>query len=244
MALALFDLLDAGDEAALTADVGVDLARVLVAGVARAGRGGEGVPLADGPRLPSGPGPQVVAVYGDRPVPAGCEEEARTVGRVAWHLTADPYRMLAFAPWRKVDAAARVLGVAAHDARRHVGAVETVLLHRLSKSCTWMPEEALIATVAHVLKAARAAARAAVSAAVNAHAVAPHAGGYQLLGCYLMERFVAERCVAMREGKWRAEQPTLAVDVTRDGVEAALDHFDTGKPYPLTRSSAMPCGSR
>ena len=51
-------------------------------------------------------------------------------------LKENPYRMLAFAGWEKVDRAARALGVTDDDPRRQVAAVEACLYKRLDAKHT------------------------------------------------------------------------------------------------------------
>jgi len=51
-------------------------------------------------------------------------------------LQQNPYFLLAFAGWTKVDSAALKLGVALDDDRRLVGAVEAALYERLQHAHT------------------------------------------------------------------------------------------------------------
>lgn len=178
-------------------------------------------------------GRKVLSLYADLPVPDAARREAVEKGRVVWHLEDDPYRMLAFAPWRRVDAAARRMGVPANDPRRLAGAVEAVLARRIAKAHTWMSERDLVAAVARLLGDSRAVALHAIADAVRHGGVVAHAGGYQPAGCHVMERLVAERSAAMVAGRWAAEQIRLESAVTREGVESDLNAFCAREGYPL-----------
>ena len=59
-------------------------------------------------------------------------------------LEANPYRMLAFAGWEKVDRMARSLGVTQNDPRRQVAAVEACLYRRLDAKHTLTPHVMLL----------------------------------------------------------------------------------------------------
>ena len=109
-------------------------------------------------------------------------------------LHGNPYRMLAFANWERVDHVARLLGVAEDDPRRRVAAVEAFLYRRLDAKHTLTPRATLLDGVrsylcAHSLNEADAA----VEQARNANAIALTGDGYQPLGAAAMERIVADR---------------------------------------------------
>ncbi len=106
----------------------------------------------------------------------------------------NPYRMLAFANWERVDRVARLLGVTEDDPRRHVAAVEAFLYHRLDAKHTLTPRTTLLDGVRSQLRArCLDEADAAVEQARNANAIAVTSGGYQPLGAAAMEKIVADR---------------------------------------------------
>jgi len=106
----------------------------------------------------------------------------------------NPYRMLAFADWERVDRVARLLGVTEDDPRRHVAAVEAFLYHRLDAKHTLTPRTTLLDGVRSQLRArCLEEADAAVEQARNANAIAVTSDGYQPLGAAAMERIVADR---------------------------------------------------
>lgn len=107
-------------------------------------------------------------------------------------LIDNPYRMLAFANWEKVDRAARLLGVAEHDPRRQVAAVEAFLYRRLDAKHTLTPRAMLLDGVRGQTQSLDVAS-AAVDQALNEHAIVVTGGSYQPLGAAVMEKVVADR---------------------------------------------------
>lgn len=223
----VFDLLDAGVADPFAEELGADLAAVLVGGWRTLDQQAKAyrwmVVHGVEPTLAR----KIIDLYAELPVPEASLSDAAVKGRVVWHLEDDPYRLLAFAPWRAVDRAARRMGVAHDDPRRMVGAAEAVLAHRLTKRAdTWMPADDLHEASARLLGLPLAIGRRAADLAVAAGAVVTHAGGYQGAGCAVMERFVAERCAAMREGRFAAAQTRLEWVPTPSSVAAVLDAYE------------------
>jgi exodeoxyribonuclease V alpha subunit len=111
-----------------------------------------------------------------------------TVGK----LQGNPYRMLAFANWEKVDRMAGSLGVTQDDPRRQVGVVEACLYRRLDAKHTLTPLAMLLdcACTAMGTRNSRIA-HAAVDRALREHAIVATADGYQPLGAAVMEKAVA-----------------------------------------------------
>jgi exodeoxyribonuclease V alpha subunit len=107
-------------------------------------------------------------------------------------LRPNPYRMLAFANWEKVDQMARSLGVAQDDPRRQVAAVEACLYRRLDAKHTWTPKIMLLDGVCSAVGTRSAGvARAAVDQALHEHAIVAAGDGYQPLGAAVMEKAIA-----------------------------------------------------
>jgi len=106
----------------------------------------------------------------------------------------NPYRMLAFANWERVDRVARLLGVTEDDPRSHVAAVEAFLYRRLDAKHTLTPRATLLDGVRSHLRAhSLSEVDVAVEQARNANAITVTGGGYQPLGAAAMERIVADR---------------------------------------------------
>lgn len=113
----------------------------------------------------------------------------------------NPYRMLAFASWNKVDRAARSLGIMRNDPRRQVAAVEGYLYRRLDAKHTVTPHENAVRGISFNIGTCDSAeAQAAIERALSEHAITEHDGGYQPFGASFMERFVAERFRSMING--------------------------------------------
>ncbi len=107
-------------------------------------------------------------------------------------LQQNPYRMLAFADWEKVDRAARSLGITEDDPRRQVAAVEACLYRRLDAKHTLTPKPILLDGVCEALATRNTfVARAAVDRALREHAIVAAEDGYQPLGAAVMEEAVA-----------------------------------------------------
>ena len=107
-------------------------------------------------------------------------------------LRGNPYRMLAFADWEKVDRMARSLGVAQDDPRRQVAAVEACLYRRLDAKHTWTPKAMLLDGVCGAVGTRiTGVARAAVDQALREHAIVAAGDGYQPLGAAVMEKTTA-----------------------------------------------------
>lgn len=120
----------------------------------------------------------------------------------------NPYRMLAFAEWKRVDAVATALGVSGDDPRRQVAAVEASLYRRLDAKHTVTPHElALERTLTTLGTRDRSVAEAALKRAMDQHAIITHAKGYQPLGAAVMERVIAERFQLMLNSV--SSQPNL-----------------------------------
>lgn len=115
----------------------------------------------------------------------------------ARRLRERPYDLMALAPWKTVDAAARRLGVAVDDPARLVAAVEGVLYDRFGDHHTWVGPEDLIDEVAARIDGDVEAAVRAVRLAVAESAAIEAFGGYQPAGAFMMEGYVAGRLRAM-----------------------------------------------
>jgi exodeoxyribonuclease V alpha subunit len=106
-------------------------------------------------------------------------------------LRENPYRMLTFAAWEKVDRMARLLGLADDDPRRRIAAVEACLYRRLDAKHTLTSVGMLVGDVAAALRCGESTARAAIDLAWRGHAIIAAAHGYQPVGAAVMENVVA-----------------------------------------------------
>lgn len=231
---AVFDLLDLGDPEPFAPLVGPDLADVLVTGWQALDQDTKAYRWLTQYGFAPSISAKLMAIYGAMPVPAEHAAAAALVGRVVWHLEDDPYRMLAFASWRTVEAAARRMGIDPRDPRRFVGAVEEASARALKLGHTWMSADELRDTTATLLSVEAPDAEMAMQMAANRGALIAYAGGYQSPGTYVMERFVADRVDAMRTGQYVSTQMRLVPPITRAGVDAILDDFDSRESAPLT----------
>lgn len=114
-------------------------------------------------------------------------------------LERNPYHLLAFANWRAVDAAARIVGIDQDDERRLIGAVEAALYTQLQSGHTVTPESLLTKSVKRLLgngKHERAIELAIAEGAV----VGDTKSGYQPVGAAALERQVSSRIRSMLNG--------------------------------------------
>ena len=127
--------------------------------------------------------------------------EARLAEKVRkiWHgealtkLKENPYRMLAFAGWEKVDRMSRALGVTPGDPRRQVAAVEACLYQRLDGKHTLTPRAMLLEGVCTAMGTHNpGVARAAVDRAISEYAIVATGDGYQPLGAAVMEKTITK----------------------------------------------------
>lgn len=119
-------------------------------------------------------------------------------------VSENPYRLLAFAGWRRVDETARALGIARRDRRRLVGAVEAALYARLDDCHTWTAEPELLKQVERLLCNPTLGSVALREAEAD-YAATLVRGGWQSAGVHALEAHVAERCSALVEGWDEAE---------------------------------------
>ena len=115
-------------------------------------------------------------------------------------LRENPYRMLTFSAWEKVDRMARSLGVADDDPRRRTAAVEACLYRRLDAKHTLTSVGTLGATVMAALRCGKSTARGAIDHACRGHAIVAAAHGYQPVGAAVMEKTVASYLRALLAG--------------------------------------------
>jgi exodeoxyribonuclease V alpha subunit len=153
-------------------------------------------------------------------------------------LLANPYRMMAFSSWVKVDAAAKSLGVGSDDPRRLVGAVEAFLYQRLEEKHTVTPEDVLLDGVHTLLKGGiPSQAELAIRHAVENTAASVSAAGYQPVGAAVMERYVATRIHAMISGD-DCVQANLFSAQLDSIIQGAIERLQRERRIQLSHSQA------
>lgn len=148
------------------------------------------------------------------------------VGALAWKvwgqasvekLSSNPYRLLAFCSWSKVDGLAARLGVAVDSPVRLVAAVEQAAYEALDSGGTCCTRNALAESVAELLSKGKAVpgdfftlALAAIDLAVETGAIIFWEEGYQVPGAFFSERDI-EAWLLRRQ----LANATTVTDVTR-----------------------------
>jgi exodeoxyribonuclease V alpha subunit len=136
-------------------------------------------------------------------------------------LRENPYRMLAFADWEKVDRAARSVGVTQHDPRRQVAAVEAYLYRRLDAKHTLTPRAILLDNVRGVMGTRSLdVARAAVDRAVREHAIVATGNGYQPLGAAVMEKAIVNYLRGLLAGVRGPERNLFSINLSSIMIES------------------------
>jgi len=194
----LYALLDGGDPAPFVEILGEDLARTLVDGWAEMEAEASIYRWLDRHGVSAGLARSIMAVYGGDAIEA---------------LEDNPYRLLAFSTWNKVDALARSMGISTDDERRRVAAADAVVYQRLHFSHTICDERAFVALLKKTLGCDVAGAQEALQAALTAHGIIRVGQGIQGLGPASMEQFIAQRVAEMTSRRFDAVQGRLRVPV-------------------------------
>ena len=136
-------------------------------------------------------------------------------------LRENPYRMLAFADWEKVDRMSRSLGVIREDPRRQVAAVEACLYRRLDAKHTLTSRTMLLEGVCGLMGARNTdVARAAVDRAVRERAIVAAGDGYQPLGAAAMENAITNRLRELLAGAPGSERNLFSVNLSAITAES------------------------
>ncbi|HMW00619.1 MAG TPA: AAA family ATPase [Acidobacteriota bacterium] len=143
-------------------------------------------------------------------------------------LRENPYRMLVFAPWQRVDDTARsCLGVTMNDERRCQGAVQWTMSRWLNQKHTVIPEAIAVDRVAGLLASGvptpelREKARATIDLAVKQRRLVHRPGGLQSLGVRSLEAILEHAFRSRIEG-WtdRENAQTIRTEALRQAVSA------------------------
>lgn len=138
----------------------------------------------------------------------------------------NPYRMLAFAGWDKVDRMARSFGLLDNDPRRKTAAVEAYLYRRLEAKHTVTPHEIAVRGVSYILReSGKSAAQEAINCALSDNAVTQNNDGYQPFGAAFMESVIADR---FREMIGRSPNPqyNLFTNNLNSAIEDTVKAFE------------------
>ena len=149
-------------------------------------------------------------------------------------LRENPYRMLAFADWEKVDRMSRSLGVALDDPRRQVAAVEAYLYRRLDAKHTLTAREMLLDGLCGAMgMCSLGVARAAVDRALREHAIVDAGDGYQPLGGAVMEKAIANRLRELLTGVPGPERNLFSINLPSI-IAGAIAEFEKSSQVRLS----------
>lgn len=147
-------------------------------------------------------------------------------------LELNPYYLLAFASWGKVDGVATKIGIATDDERRLVGAVESALYDRLEGAHTLTYHDDLVSMVNKKLR--RPLAERAIGLALEEHAiVGSRAVGYQTQGAEALERGIADRIRGMLAGETPMQQSIFAPGTDSLRLQLTVDECESELGFPL-----------
>jgi exodeoxyribonuclease V alpha subunit len=194
----LYALLDSGDPEPFVEVLGEDLARTLVEGWAEMEAETSIYRWLDSHGVNAGLARSITTVFGRNAIEA---------------LEENPYRLLAFSTWNKVDALARSMGISVGDERRRVAAADAVVYQRLQFSHTVCEEKAFIVLLRKALGCDVPGSKEALHAALTAHGIIRAGQGIQGLGPASMEQFIAQRVAEMTSLRFEAAQGRLRVPV-------------------------------
>lgn len=162
--------------------------------------------------------------------------DARLAGKIlrywpkdaASKLKENPYRLLALAEWPDVDRLALSVGIDVADERRLIAAAEASIYSRLDTAKdTLVTEQCLRKNIETLLRRSEEATlqRAIELACEDKSLVACAEGGYQALGCVVMERFLMKRLREMACKKQR-QLPLLGGGTSRDNIDNLILGFE------------------
>jgi exodeoxyribonuclease V alpha subunit len=147
-------------------------------------------------------------------------------------LKRNPYFLLAFAGWSKVDNAALKLGIALDDDRRLVGAVEAVLYERLQQAHTLADFPTLFDRVSRLV--GRPLADRAIDLAVADDAVCgDREAGYQAFGAAALEQGIAARIRTMLAGEAPEQTSLFAVTTGGNWSSCVIASVEAEQGFPL-----------
>lgn len=217
----LYDLLDGGDPAALVPVVSVDLAQTAIQAWKEQALEAATYRWLDAQGLPRRIAGSLMAIYGD-----ALPEKARQ----------NPYCLMAFLPWQRVEALARTTGVVAQDPRRLIAGIEAVVYDRLEDGHTATTESQLLNLASSLLKCTSALAKEALRLAVEDNAVVRCGDQIMAMGAATMEIFVARQLV---NGLSPTGQIPFVAALTSHQIAAELDAFEGRLGYSMNAEQRM-----
>lgn len=153
-------------------------------------------------------------------------------------VEANPYVLISFeARWQAVDEfATQTLGVADDDNRRLEAAVEEVLYRGLKLGHTCLPQSRIRDNLRDLLGSALLAQKA-LDAGKASSRIRMTDDSWQLAGVYMIERYVADRLLAMHRGCDDEGQGVLfaVASVDADSVEESLAIYEGMKGFTLSK---------
>lgn len=199
----LYELLDMGDPVPFIGILGDELAQGLVDGWGEMGIDASVYSWLDRHGVSPSLARSVATIYGREAIDK---------------LDENPYRLLAFSSWNRVDAMARSMGVRSDDRRRQVAAADAVVYQRLDGRHTVTDERHFSGLLRQRLGTDEEGAQDALCAALMEHAVVRVGQTLQGLGPASMERFIAQRVIDMADGRFEAEQIMLRAPIDIDRI--------------------------
>lgn len=211
----LYDLLDGGDPEALLPIVSLDLADTALRAWKEQALEASTYRWLDAQGLPRKIAGALMAIYGD-----ALPEKARE----------NPYRLMAFLPWRRVEALARTAGIDGHDPRRLIAGIEAVVYDRLEEGHTATAEPQLLKLASERLECTSQLATEALRLAVEDNAVYRCDELIMAMGAATMEIFVADQLV---QRLTPTGQLSSLAGQTSYQIAADLDAFEGRHGYSM-----------
>lgn len=190
---------------------------------------------------------QLVEVWGEKHQEAemvefldahGLEWRLATVLHRVWGskalelLQGNPYHLLAFASWSRVDAVGTKLDVATDDPRRLVGAVEACLYEHLQRGDTVVSATSLQMELGR--RVGLGLVQRAISSALDEGAViGNNSTGYQAFGAWALEHGIATRIRSMLGGEAASRMSPLSNMTSSKWAEREMQKVEATQGFPL-----------
>jgi exodeoxyribonuclease V alpha subunit len=218
----IYELLDEGHPAVFAETIGEELAKVLLSGWEAINVEAGVYRWLDARGVSPGLAAKLMTIYGDE---------------VITKLEGNPYLLLAFTSWSQADALGRAAGIVPDDPRRFVAAAESVVYQRLHAHHTWTPSEVFMELFSTQLALGTAApnVQRALALAIQDRAVISLDEGFQGLGPYSMEAYVAERLATIAAGAFRGSAQTYCSKQNEERIAALISGFEASSQIALNQ---------